>query len=200
MNREAAIKEIEWYRSLVRRKIHDWGHELNRDARNLLMENLDEVAEHPERLQFKEWKGGYYIGELDEEGLRHGFGITTHTTSNPDRWVMQAGQWCEERPKGWHTLYDSDCPDSKHFLALLKFNGLRKRASGTVHFSIAEYGSNFTPRKYRRYTGFSWTTLVVGSMIMFVIFFFLTRRIRFSLMGCAVVAVLYTIGSLRERQ
>ena len=200
MDRNTAIREIEWYRNLVRGKIREWGLELNQDARTLLMDNMNEVAERKEKLQFKQLKNGYYIGELDAEGLRNGYGITTHTTKDPDRWVMQAGQWCEERPKGWHTLYDSDCPDSKHFLALLTFNGLRKRASGTVHFSIAEYGSNFTPRKYRRYTGFSWTTLVVGSMIMFVIFFFLTRRIRFSLMGCAVVAVLYTIGSLRERQ
>ena len=200
MDRDTAIKEIEWYRSLVKRKIHDWGYELNSDARSLLMDNLNEVAERQEKLQFKELKDGYYIGEVDEEGLRCGYGITTHTTANPDRWVMQAGRWYEECPMGWHTLYDSDCPKSKHFLALLKFNGNRKRAAGMIHFSIAEYGSNFTQRKYRRYTGFSWTTLVVGLMMVFVMLFFLTRRIRLSLMGCAVIAVFYTIGALRERQ
>lgn len=200
MNRDTAIKEIAWYHSLVKRKIQDWGYELNSDARNLLMGNLNEIAERQDKLQFKELKDGYYIGELDEEGLRNGFGITTHTTSNPDRWVMQAGEWHEECPAGWHTLYDSDCPKSKHFLALLKFSGERKRESGTIHFSIAEYGSNFTQRKYRRYSGFSWSTLIVGLMIVFVALFFLTRRIRLSLMGCAIIAVFYTIGALRERQ
>ena len=93
MDRNAAIKEIEWYHNLVRSKIREWGLELNQDARTLLMQNMSEVAERQDQLQFKQLKNGYYIGELDEEGLRNGYGITTHTTKNPDRWVMQAGQW-----------------------------------------------------------------------------------------------------------
>lgn len=200
MNREQAIQEIDWYHALVKRKIREWGYELNRDARTLLMENMDEVLERKQRLQFKELKYGYYIGELDEEGLRNGFGITTHTTKNPDRWVMQAGEWCEDCAMGWHTLYDSDCPKSKHFLALLNFKGERKSESGTVHFSIAEYGSNFKQRKYRRYAGFKWTTLVVGLIMVFIILFYLTHRIRLSLIVCAGVAIFYAIGALRERQ
>jgi hypothetical protein len=200
MNRNAAIAEIEWYHRLVKNKIREWGLELNKDARDLLLSNMEEIAERHDRLQFKEWKEGYYIGELDEEGLRNGFGITTHTTKNRNRWVMQAGEWHEDKAQGWHTLYDSDCPEPKHFLALLKFKGERKSETGTIEFSISEYGSNFTKRKYRRYAGFSWTTLVVGLSIVFFILFFFTRRIRLSLIGCGVVAVLYTIGALREKQ
>jgi hypothetical protein len=158
------------------------------------------VAEREEKLQFKQLKNGYYIGELDEEGLRNGYGITTHTTKDPDRWVMQAGQWHEDCPQEWHTFYDSDCPKSKHFLALVKFKGERKSEAGTIHFSIADYGSNFKHRPYRRYSGFSWSTLVVGLMIVFTILFFFTRRIRLSLLGCIVIAVFYTIGALREKQ
>ena len=113
---------------------------------------------------------------------------------------MQAGEWHEDCAMGWHTLYDSDCPKSKHFLALLNFKGERKSESGTVHFSIAEYGSNFKQRKYRRYAGFKWTTLVVGLIMVFIILFYLTHRIRLSLIVCAGVAIFYAIGALRERQ
>ncbi|MBQ2037663.1 MAG: hypothetical protein II216_07075, partial [Alistipes sp.] len=148
MDRNTAIKEIEWYRNLVRGKIREWGLELNQDARTLLMDNMNEVAERQDKLQFKQLKDGYYIGELDAEGLRNGYGITTHTTKDPDRWVMQAGQWHEDCPQEWHTLYDSDCPKSKHFLALVKFKGERKKEAGTIHFSIADYGSNFKHRPY----------------------------------------------------
>lgn len=200
MNRDQAIEEIEWYRSLVKRKIREWGYELNSDARTLLIGNMNEVAERRESLQLKELKHGYYIGELDEEGLRDGYGITTLTTKDPNRWVMQAGLWHEDCAMGWHTLYDSDCPKSKHFLALLNFKGERKREAGTVYFSIADYGSNFNPRKYRRYAGFRWTTLVVGLIIVFFALFILTRRVRLSLILCAVVALFYTLGALRERQ
>ena len=42
--------------------------------------------------------------------------------------------------------------------------------------------------------------LVVGLMIVFTILFFLTRRIRLSLLGCIIIAVFYTIGALREKQ
>ena len=200
MNHDRAIQEVEWYHSLVKKKIRQWGWELNTSARDLLLSNMEEISERRERLKFKPLKDGYYIGELDEDGLRNGYGITTLTTKNPNRWVMQAGEWHEERPQGWHTLYDSDCPESKHFLALVKFSGERRREAGEIEFSIADYGSNFTRRKYRRYTGFSWSTLVVGLMIVFMILFFLTRRIRLSLLGCAIVAILYTIGALREKQ
>ncbi|MBQ2374842.1 MAG: hypothetical protein II299_07010 [Alistipes sp.] len=200
MDYKTAITEVEWYHTLVKRKIREWGLELNKDARDLLLGNMEEIAERHDKLQFKALKDGYYIGELDEEGLRNGFGITTHTTKNRNRWVMQAGEWHEDLAQGWHTLYDSDCPEAKHFLALVKFKGERKSENGKIEFSIAEYGSNFTPRKYRRYSGFSWSTLVVGLSIVFFALFFITRRVRLSLIGCAAVAIFYTIGALRERQ
>ena len=173
---------------------------INKDARDLLLSNMEEVTERHEKLQFKTLKDGYYIGELDEEGMRNGFGITTYTTKNRNCWVMQAGEWHEDRAQGWHTLYDSDCPEAKHFLALLKFKGEKKSEAGMIEFSIAEHGSNFTKRKYRRYAGFSWTTLVVGLSIVFFMLFILTRRIRLSLLGCAIVAIFYVIGALREKQ
>ena len=53
MDRNTAIREIEWYRNLVRGKIREWGLELNQDARTLLMDNMNEVAERKEKLQFK---------------------------------------------------------------------------------------------------------------------------------------------------
>lgn len=200
MNYDSAIAEVDWYCSLVRNRVRCWGGELNSDARSLLIGNMLKVADRRDKLQFKQLKNAYYIGELDEEGMLDGFGIVTHTTKNPDRWVMQAGEWHEDRAQGWHTFYDSDCPKSKHFLALVKFQGERKSESGIIEFSIAEHGSNFTRRKYRRYAGFSWTTLVVGLTMVFFILFLLTRRIRLSLVGCGIVAALYAIGALRERQ
>jgi hypothetical protein len=41
---------------------------------------------------------------------------------------------------------------------------------------------------------------VVGLSIIFLMLFYLTRRVRLSLIGCAVIAILYTIGALREKQ
>lgn len=200
MNREDAIREVDWYHNLVRAKIREWGYELNRDARDLLLSNLEEVIDRREELKFKQLKSGYYIGQVDEDGLRNGYGITTHTTPNHNRWVMQAGLWHEERAEGWHTFYDSDCPKPKHFLALVKFKGERKSESGMIEFSLSDKGSNFTRRKYRRYEGFSWSTLAVGSIILFFFFFWLTRRIFISLCCVAIAAALYTIGAANERQ
>lgn len=201
MDREKAIAEIAWYRSLTRRKVKEWGLSLNRDEIELLEGNLDDVARVPHaELSYKEYKSGYYIGQTDEEGLRQGWGIMTHTTKNPDRWVMQAGFWHEERPMGSHTLYDSDSPKRKHFLASVRFSGERKRESGTIELSLAENGVSYLSRKYRRYSGFSLSTLAVGLTFIFILTFVLTRRFRLSLIVIIGFAIFYTIGALRERQ
>ena len=80
MNRAGAIAEVDWYRNLVARKLRLWGGDLRADFKELLLANIDEVAEHKESLTFKEYKDGYYIGQVDEEGLRHGYGIYTRTS------------------------------------------------------------------------------------------------------------------------
>ena len=90
MDREAAIAEVDWYRTLVRRRIERWGVTLPPKARAMLTENMDEVAARKSSLQFKPDREGYYIGEVDEEGLRQGYGIYTRTAKKPDRWTMQA--------------------------------------------------------------------------------------------------------------
>ena len=201
MDREKAIAEIAWYRSLTRRKIKEWGLSLNRDEIELLEGNFDDVSRVPyEELRYKEYKSGYYIGQTDEEGLRQGWGIMTHTTKNPDRWVMQAGQWCDERAIGSHTFSDSDSPKRKHFLASVRFSGERKRESGVIELSLSERGVSYERRKYRRYEGFSPSTLAVGAVFAFILCFVLTRRFRLSLILVVVLAVFYTIGAIRERQ
>lgn len=201
MDRAGAIKEVAWYRSLVRRKVREWGLSLNRDEEELLVGNMDDVARlSEEQMQYKPYKSGYYIGQLDEDGLRHGWGVMTHTTKNPDRWVMQAGQWCDERPIGSHTLYDSDSPKRKHFLASVRFSGERKREAGMIELSLSERGVSYLKRKYRRYEGFSLSTLAVGLVFIFILSFVLTRRFKLSLIIIVLIAVFYTIGALRERQ
>ena len=199
MNKASAISEIDWYRDLVARKLRLWGGDLRADFKELLLANIDEVAERKESLTFKEYKDGYYIGQTDEDGLRHGYGIFTHTTDKHDRWTMQAGYWQEGRPMGTHTFYDADCPQSHHFLAAMHFLGERRRERGMVEVSISEKGINTRPRKYRRWEGFSLSTLVVGGLIIFVFLFALTRNVRLNLMIVGVIAAFYFFGSLRGR-
>lgn len=199
MNREKAIEEVDWYRQLVVRKLRAWGRDLNPNIRRLLISNIDEVVAHRDALQYKEAKDGYYIGQTDEDGLRHGYGIFTHTTDKHDRWTMQAGYWQEGRPMGTHTFYDADCPQSHHFLAAMHFLGERRRERGMVEVSISERGINYRPRKYRRWEGFSLSTLVVGGLIIFVFLFALTRNVRLNLMIVGVIAAFYFFGSLRGR-
>ena len=91
MNRERAIEEVEWYRQLVIRKLRTWGRDLHPETQRLLVENMDEVATRRDVLQYKEYADGYYIGQLDEDKRRHGYGIFTRTTKIRDRWTMQAG-------------------------------------------------------------------------------------------------------------
>ena len=71
MNKAGAIAEIDWYRNLIARKLRDWGWDLRADFKELLLTNIDEVARNKESLAYKEYKDGYYIGQVDEEGLIH---------------------------------------------------------------------------------------------------------------------------------
>lgn len=198
-DREAAIEEMEWYDALVRRKLRTWGRWLDRDHKRTLTDNFDALAPRREALQFIVDDEGYYIGEVDEEGLRHGFGVYTCNTIGPKRWVMQAGMWHEGRPTGPHTLYDASGPSGQHFLASVYYTGERRHERGLVQFSISDDGYNGRPRKYRRYERFSMATLAVGLAIVYMICFFLTRRMSLSLMVCAVVAFLYLIGANRRQ-
>lgn len=198
-DREAAIEEMEWYDALVRRKLRTWGRWLDCDHKRILTDNFDALSARREALQFIVDDEGYYIGEVDEEGLRHGFGVYTCNTIGPKRWVMQAGMWHEGRPTGPHTLYDASGPSGQHFLASVYYTGERRHERGLVQFSISDDGYNGRPRKYRRYERFSMATLAVGLAIVYMICFFLTRRMSLSLMVCAVVAFLYLIGANRRQ-
>ena len=163
---EAAIEEMEWYDALVRRKLRTWGRWLDRDHKRILTDNFDALSARREALQFLVDNEGYYIGEVDEEGLRHGFGVYTCNTIGPKRWVMQAGMWHEGRPTGPHTLYDASGPSGQHFLASVYYTGERRHERGLVQFSISDDGYNGRPRKYRRYERFSVATLAVGLAIV----------------------------------
>ena len=68
-----------------------------------------------------------------------------------------------------------------------------------VEVSISEKGINTRPRKYRRWEGFSLSTLVVGGLIIFVFLLALTRNVRLNLMIVGVIAAFYFFGSLRGR-
>lgn len=199
MDRTSALEELDWYDALVRRKLRTWGRWLDTDHRRILTDNLDTIASRRDRLQFLQMKDGYYIGEVDEEGLRHGYGVFTCDTIGPKRWVMQAGLWHEGRPAGPHTLYDASGPKGHHFLASVYYTGDRRHERGMVQFSISDGGYNGRPRKYRRYEKFSMATLAVGLSIIYMLCFFFTRRLAFGLYVCIVVALLYLIGSTRRQ-
>ena len=55
---------------------------------------------------------------------------------------MHAGFWVEGRAMGAHTLYDADCPDSRHYLAEITFKGERRRESGIIEYKLSESGIN----------------------------------------------------------
>ena len=199
MNRERAIEEVEWYRQLVIRKLRAWGRDLHPETQRLLVENMDDVATRRDVLQYKEYADGYYIGQLDEDKRRHGYGIFTRTTKIRDRWTMQAGFWHDDRAMGTHTFYDSDCPQSHHYLAAIYFRGEKRREQGSVEVSISERGIDSRPRKYRSWEGFSFTTLLVGGLIIYVFLLATIRNARLSLYIVGFIAALYLLGSLRGR-
>lgn len=200
MEHQAAIAEVDWYCNLVRRRIERWGSTLPSKAKAMLTDNMDEIASRKSSLQYKQLKNGYYIGQLDEEGLQQGYGIFTRTTAKRDRWTMLAGEWVEGTPIGIHTLYESDCPDAHHYLAAIHFKGERRRDKGLIGFSLSEAGINTEARQYRQYEYFSLSTLAVGSAMIFLLLLVITRNAKISLLGIAIVALLYLVSYIRGRQ
>ena len=198
MDRAGAIAEIEWYRNLLDRRLRDWGRHLKREARERLLSKIERVQEC-DNLQFKQYDEGYYIGQLDEDGLRHGYGIYTRTTDQRDRWTMQAGEWVEERPTGSHTLYEADCPDELHYVASLYFRG-RRRERGIVQITISSRGIDLENRKYRRWERFSLSTMVVGGLMIYIFLLALTRNAKIGLFVVAGVFIFYLLGFVRGRR
>ena len=198
MDRAGAIAEIEWYRNLLDRRLRDWGRHLKREARERLLSKIERVQEC-DNLQFKQYDEGYYIGQLDEDGLRHGYGIYTRTTGKRDRWTMQAGEWIEERPTGSHTLYEADCPDELHYVASLYFRG-RRRERGIVQITISSRGVDLENRKYRRWERFSLSTMVVGGLMIYIFLLALTRNAKIGLFVVAGVFIFYLLGFVRGRR
>lgn len=198
MDRAGAIAEIEWYRNLLDRRLRDWGRNLKREARERLLSKIERVQEC-DNLQFKQYDEGYYIGQLDEDGLRHGYGIYTRTTGKRDRWTMQAGEWIEERPTGSHTLYEADCPDDLHYVASLYFRG-RRRERGIVQITISSRGIDLENRKYRRWERFSLSTMVVGGLMIYIFLLAVTRNAKIGLFVVAGVFIFYLLGFVRGRR
>lgn len=198
MDRAGAIAEIEWYRNLLDRRLRDWGRHLKREARERLLSKIERVQEC-DNLQFKQYDEGYYIGQLDEDGLRHGYGIYTRTTGKRDRWTMQAGEWVEERPTGSHTLYEADCPDELHYVASLYFRG-RRRERGIVQITISSRGVDLENRKYRRWERFSLSTMVVGGLMIYIFLLALTRNAKIGFFVVAGVFIFYLLGFVRGRR
>ena len=198
MDRAGARAEIEWYRNLLDRRLRDWGRHLKREARERLLSKIERVQEC-DNLQFKQYDEGYYIGQLDEDGLRHGYGIYTRTTDKRDRWTMQAGEWIEERPTGSHTLYEADCPDELHYVASLYFRG-RRRERGIVQITISSRGIDLENRKYRRWERFSLSTMVVGGLMIYIFLLAVTRNAKIGLFVVAGVFIFYLLGFVRGRR
>ena len=198
MDRAGAIAEIEWYRNLLDRRLRDWGRHLKREARERLLSKIERVQEC-DNLQFKQYDEGYYIGQLDEDGLRHGYGIYTRTTDKRDRWTMQAGEWVEERPTGSHTLYEADCPDDLHYVASLYFRG-RRRERGIVQITISSRGVDLENRKYRRWERFSLSTMAVGGLMIYIFLLAVTRNAKIGLFVVAGVFIFYLLGFVRGRR
>ena len=198
MDRAGAIAEIEWYRNLLDRRLRDWGRHLKREARERLLSKIERVQKC-DNLQFKQYEEGYYIGQLDEDGLRHGYGIYTRTTDKRDRWTMQAGEWVEERPTGSHTLYEADCPDELHYVASLYFRG-RRRERGIVQITISSRGVDLENRKYRRWERFSLSTMVVGGLMIYIFLLAVTRNAKIGLFVVAGVFIFYLLGFVRGRR
>ena len=200
MNRQQAIEELNWYLTLMRNKLRYWGGDMPQQARRALLQNIEDVIECGEELVFRQDKDGYYIGQVDEEQMRHGYGVYTHTTHDKDRWVMQAGYWNEERPVGLHTLYDSDCPKSRHYIAAVNFTSNRRHERGMVKYSLSERGLDVRERKYRRWEGFSLSTIIVGSAMIYLFIFAFIRNARLAILVVGVVVLLYLVGVWRGRQ
>lgn len=199
MDRASALEELDWYDTLVRRKLRTWGRWLDVDHKRILSDNFDAIASRRDSFQFIHDKEGYYIGEVDEEGLRHGYGVYTCDTIATKRWVMQAGLWYEGRPAGAHTLYDASGPKGHHYLASVYYTGERRNEPGMVQFTISDDGYNGRQHRYRRYERFSLATMAVGLAMIYLLCFVFTRKALLSLIVCAVIAFLYMVGASRRQ-
>lgn len=200
MTRDEAIKEIDWYRQLVEKRLRQWGKGISAEWRERLSGNLSDVAERAACLEFREYADGYYIGEVDEEGLRQGYGIYTRTTGRNAGWTMQAGFWHEDRPMGSHTLYDADAPATSRMLASVYFSGNRKNERGKIEYSISPRGIECRERKFRPWEGFSLSTMVIGLGLIYLLLMVTLRNARISLFVIAIIGLLYAFGSMRGRR
>lgn len=197
MTREQAIKEIEWYQRLVEKRLTDWGKGISPEWQERLTGNLRDVAERRGLLELKEYGDGYYIGELDEDGLRQGYGIYTRTPKSGKGWIMQAGFWHENQPMGSHTLYDADAPAKSRMLASVYFSGERKNERGKIEYSISPRGIDSRERKFRQWEGFSLSTMVIGLGLIYLVLMLLVRNARIAIFIIAIIGLLYSFGSLR---
>lgn len=197
MTRDKAIEEIDWYQQLIDRRIAQWGKGIAQEWRERLAGNLCDVAERKSQLQLKEYDEGYYIGELDADGRRQGYGIYTRTPRNSKGWIMQAGFWNEDAPMGSHTLYDADAPASRRMLASVNFSGKSKKERGKIEFSISPRGIDSRERKFRQWEGFSLSTMVVGLGLTYLLLMVTLHNARIAIFAVAIVGLLYAFGSLR---
>lgn len=198
--REEAIKEIGWYQELIEKRITQWGKGLSTAQKERLRGNLQDVAERAIGLEFREYADGYYIGEVDEDGLRQGYGIYTRTPKQSNGWIMQAGFWHEDTPMGSHTLYDADAPANNRMLASVNFSGLRKKERGKIEFSISPRGIECRERRFRPWEGFSLSTMVIGLGIIYLLLMATVRNARIALFIVAIIGLLYAFGCLRGRR
>ena len=81
----------------------------------------------------------------------------------------------------------------------MHFLGERRRERGMVEITISERGIDTNPRKYRRWEGFSFSTLLVGGMIIYVFLLATIRNAKLSLIIVGFIAALYLLGALRGR-
>lgn len=197
MTREEAIKEIGWYQQLVEKRLNGWGKGISPEWQERLIGNLHDVAERTTQLELKEYDDGYYIGELDKDGLRQGYGIFTRTTKKSKGWVMQAGFWHEDTPMGSHTFYDADAPSKSRMLASVYFKGGRKNERGKIEYSISPRGIDSRERKFRQWEGFSLSTMVIGLGLIYLVLMLTIRNARIVIFIVAIIGLLYSFGSLR---
>ena len=151
MTREEAIKEIDWYRQLIEKRITLWGKGLSVEWHDRLVGNISDVAQRESLLELKEYDNGYYIGELNAKGQREGYGI--YTLTNGKGWIMQAGFWQKDAPMGSHTIYDAAAPAAKRMLASVHFSGRSKKERGKIELSISPRGIDSRERKFRQWEG-----------------------------------------------
>lgn len=198
MTREEAIKEIDWYRQLIEKRITLWGKGLSVEWRDRLVGNISDVAQRESLLELKEYDNGYYIGELNAKGQREGYGI--YTLTNGKGWIMQAGFWQKDAPMGSHTIYDAAAPAAKRMLASVHFSGRSKKERGKIELSISPRGIDSRERKFRQWEGFSLSTMVVGLSIIYLLLMVIVRNARVAIFIIAIIGLLYAFGCMRNRR